>query len=197
MDETPRLGNELSKTREFSEIRRFNALCGTAKDHEHVRDAYITGGVFCWVTVDDSLAINNKFYDCILNNCVLRDCPQEYLKTCRFVDCVFEGCSPPADGKFQGLTTVLDDSKGGFKFTLLPTELKEKIMKYAFNWRGKTPPLIAALRNGKREKNRLETFDHELAVQTLSRENVYRFDVNHGEAMDFPAMRTIRRLYIE
>ena len=103
-------------------------------------------------------------------------------------------CSPPAKGKFEGLTTVVDGNKEGFNFTLLPTELKEKIMTHAIRWRGVfggTPPLIAALRNGKREKNRLETFDHELAVQTLSRENVYRLDIEKGRFLNFPAVRTI------
>jgi hypothetical protein len=95
---------------------------------------------------------------------------------------------------------MLDKNKEGFKFTLLPTELKEEIIKHAIKWwflGGGTPPLIAALRSGKREKNRLETFDHELAVQTLSRENVYRFYVRKGNVLNFPAMRTIRRLHIE
>jgi len=118
------------------------------------------------------------------------------MRNCRFRNCIFEGFSPPTDGKFEGLTTVLDGKRDGFKFTLLPTELKEKVMSYAIKWRGETPPLIAALRNGKREKNRLKTFDHELAVQTLSRENVYRFNVRKGKILNLPAMRTIRRLHI-
>jgi hypothetical protein len=95
------------------------------------------------------------------------------MRNCRFRNCIFEGCSPLTDDKLEGLTAVLDGGKDGFKFTLLPTELKEKIMKHALKWQGWTPPLIAALHNGKREKNRLETFDHELAVQTLRRENIF------------------------
>ena len=73
-------------------------------------------------------------------------------------------------------------------------------MKLATKWHGKVldpPPLIVALRNGKREKNRLETFDHELAVHTLSRENIYRLDTKDGKLLTFPAMRTIRHLHIE
>jgi hypothetical protein len=155
--------------------------------------------MFEFVTVDDPLAINTKFY-----NCVVRNCRPGYSSHCCFVNYIFEKCSPPADGKFEVLTIVLDDSKEGFELTLLPTNLKGRIVKHAIRWRCTTqlslaPPLIEALHNVKRENNRLKTSDHELAVQNLSRENVYRLYVEHGKLLTLKAMRnlTIRHLDIK
>jgi hypothetical protein len=196
MNEVQRLDREFWKIRDVSSLFESESVWGTPADHEQVRNAHISCAILDYLTVDDSVIRDTTFSYCNLNNCVLRDCHPVGIRNCRFRNCIFEGCSPPTDGKFQGLTTIIDDSKGGFKFTSLPTELKEKIMSYAIRWRGKTPPLIAALCNEKREKNRLETFDHELAVQMLSRENVYRFNIRKGKLLNFPAMRTIGRLHI-
>jgi hypothetical protein len=196
--------------REYTEIKglkrgqeyvEFRSLWGNGslEDDEYVRDAHISCSDVHLITVYNSLAIKAEFYNCVLIDCVLRDCTPAEMANCRFVNCIFEGCSPPTDGKFEGLTTVLDSSKEAFKFTLLPSELKEKIMSYAIWWdllKGRAPLLIVALRNGKREKNRLETLDHELAVQTLSRERVYRFNIRKDKRYNFPAMRTIRHLHI-
>jgi hypothetical protein len=145
MDETQRLkqSSKFWKTRDFFEILESESCCGKWNWPEHIREAHISSCVFNTVTFDDSLAINTGLYDCILTNCVLRDCPQERTVNCRFVNCIFEGYSPLTKGKFEGLTTVVDGNKEGFKFILLPTELKEKIMTHATRWRavfGGTPP---------------------------------------------------------